>query len=76
VDKELAVAFALLFHVGQYVTTLLAGLVAFWMQNLSLSEVRPIEEAAEKQAEAAFEGLEEEKVEAVQSQERTGRRVS
>jgi hypothetical protein len=49
VDKELAVAFALVFHVGQLATTLIVGLVAFWMQNLSLSEMRPVEEAAERE---------------------------
>ncbi|HYP39798.1 MAG TPA: lysylphosphatidylglycerol synthase domain-containing protein, partial [Chloroflexia bacterium] len=49
VDKELAVAFALVFHMGQLATTLAVGLVAFWMQNLSLSEMRPVEEAAEKE---------------------------
>jgi uncharacterized protein (TIRG00374 family) len=49
VDKELAVAFALVFHMGQLATTLAVGLVAFWMQNLSLSEMRPVEEAAERE---------------------------
>ncbi len=48
VDKELAVAFALIFHVGQLVTTLVVGLLAFWSQHLSLSEMRPIVAAAER----------------------------
>ncbi len=54
VDKELAVAFALIFHVGQLVTTLIVGLIAFWTQNFSLSELRPVEEAAEQDAETAL----------------------
>jgi uncharacterized protein (TIRG00374 family) len=51
VDKELAVAFALIFHVGQLVTTLVAGLIAFWTQNLSLAEVRPIQASAQPEPE-------------------------
>src|SRR5947207_15776365 len=51
VDKELAVAFALIFHVGQLITTLVVGLVAFWSQHMSLSEIRPVEEKAEQEAE-------------------------
>ncbi len=54
VKKELAVAFALIFHVGQLVTTLVVGLVAFWSQNMSLSELRPVEEKAEQEAEKAL----------------------
>ena len=50
VDKELAVAFALIFHVGQIVTTLLVGVVAFWMQNLSLRDIGTVEERAEQEA--------------------------
>lgn len=60
VDKELAVAFALIFHVGQLVTTLIVGLVAFWAQNLSLSEMRPVEKAAEEEAERSLEQIERE----------------
>lgn len=59
VDKELAVAFALIFHVGQIITTLIVGLVAFWAQNLSLSEMRPVEHAAEEEAEAILKEVEE-----------------
>lgn len=54
VDKDLAVAFALIFHVGQLVATLVVGLVAFWTQNMSLSEMRPVEEKAEEEAEKAL----------------------
>ncbi|MDQ6695400.1 MAG: flippase-like domain-containing protein [Chloroflexota bacterium] len=54
VDKELAVAFALIFHVGQLITTLLVGVLAFWAQNLSLKEMRPVEEAAEQEAEKSL----------------------
>ena len=54
VDKELAVAFALIFHVGQIITTLIVGIIAFWSQNLSLSEIRPVEEKAEEAAESAL----------------------
>ena len=50
VTKELAVAFALVFHVGQLVTTLAVGGIAFWTQNLSLAEMRPTEQAAEQEA--------------------------
>jgi hypothetical protein len=46
VDKELAVAFALVFHIGQLVTTLAVGMVAFWTQNLSLAEIEKVERAA------------------------------
>lgn len=60
VDKELAVAFALIFHVGQLLTTLVVGLLAFWAQNLSLSELRPVEEAAEKEAAESLEQIEQE----------------
>lgn len=55
VDKELAVAFALVFHAGQLLTTLLIGLLALWMQNLTLSELRPVERQAEQEAETALE---------------------
>ena len=55
VDKELAVAFALVFHVGQLVVTLAVGVIAFWSQNMSLSELRPVEEQAEQEAEQALE---------------------
>ena len=54
VDKELAVAFALIFHVGQIVTTLLVGIVAFWMQNLSLRDIGSVEEQAELEAESVL----------------------
>ena len=54
VDKDLAVAFALIFHVGQLVTTLLVGAVAFWAQNMSLSEMRPVEAKADQEAEQAL----------------------
>jgi uncharacterized protein (TIRG00374 family) len=60
VDKELAVAFALIFHVGQWVTTWIVGLIAFWAQNMSLSEMRPVEEKAEAEAETALEEVETE----------------
>jgi len=60
VDKELAVAFALIFHVGQLVVTLAVGAIAFWTQNLSLSEMRPVEERAELEAEQSFEEIEQE----------------
>ncbi|HUP27888.1 MAG TPA: lysylphosphatidylglycerol synthase domain-containing protein, partial [Chloroflexia bacterium] len=60
VDKELAVAFALIFHVGQLLTTLVVGLVAFWSQNLSLAEMRPVEKAAEEEAESSLEQIERE----------------
>jgi glycosyltransferase 2 family protein len=55
VDKELAVAFALVFHVGQLVTTLGVGLIALWAQQLTLAELRPVEEQAEHEAEEAAE---------------------
>jgi uncharacterized protein (TIRG00374 family) len=54
VKKELAVAFALVFHVGQLVTTLIVGLFAFWAQNMTLAEIRPVEEKAEQEAESAL----------------------
>jgi glycosyltransferase 2 family protein len=54
VDKELAVAFALVFHVGQLLITLVVGLIAFWAQNMSLSEMRPVEEKAEQEADKAI----------------------
>ena len=59
-DKELAVAFALIFHVGQLVVTLLVGAVAFWTQNLSLSEMGPVEQRAELEAERSLEAIEQE----------------
>ncbi|MGA7732880.1 MAG: lysylphosphatidylglycerol synthase transmembrane domain-containing protein [Chloroflexia bacterium] len=55
VDKELAVAFALIFHVGQLVTTLAVGVVAFWTQNLSFSEIGPVEQKAEQEAVEALQ---------------------
>ena len=58
VDKELAVAFALIFHVGQLVVTLVVGLFAFWAQNMSLAEMRPVEAAAEREAERSLEEIE------------------
>lgn len=58
VDKELAVAFALIFHVGQLLVTLAVGLVAFWAQNMSLSDIRPVENAAEREAERSLEEIE------------------
>ncbi len=54
IKKELAVAFALIFHVGQLLTTLVVGLIAFWAQNMSLAEMRPVEEKAEQDAENAL----------------------
>jgi uncharacterized membrane protein YbhN (UPF0104 family) len=60
VDKDLAVAFALIFHVGQLVVTLVVGLVAFWLQNLSLGQIRPVEEAATQEAEASLEAVDPE----------------
>jgi uncharacterized protein (TIRG00374 family) len=54
VDKELAVAFALIFHVGQIVVTLLVGVVAFWMQNLSLRDIGSVEHQAEEEAESVL----------------------
>jgi uncharacterized protein (TIRG00374 family) len=60
VDKELAVAFALVFHVGQLVVTLAVGLVAFWAQNMTLSEMRPMEKKAEAEAQTALEEVETE----------------
>jgi glycosyltransferase 2 family protein len=59
VDKELAVAFALIFHVGQLVVTLAVGVVAFWAQNLSFSEIGPVEQKAEQEAEETLEEIEE-----------------
>jgi uncharacterized protein (TIRG00374 family) len=60
VDKELAVAFALIFHVGQLVATLIVGAIAFWTQNLSFSEIRPVEQRAELEAERSLEQIEQE----------------
>lgn len=60
VDKELAVAFALIFHVGQLLVTLLVGAAAFWTQNLSFSEIRPVEQRAEIEAERSLEEIEQE----------------
>jgi uncharacterized protein (TIRG00374 family) len=60
VDKDLAVAFALIFHVGQLVVTLVVGVVAFWAQNMSLADIRPVEERAEVEAERSIEELERE----------------
>jgi uncharacterized protein (TIRG00374 family) len=57
-DKELAVAFALIFHVGQLVVTLVVGVIAFWAQNMSLADIRPVEERAEHEAESSIEELE------------------
>ncbi len=54
VDKELAVAFALIFHVGQLITTLVVGLFAFWSQNMSLSDMRPVETEAEEEVTSAL----------------------
>ena len=54
IKKELAVAFALIFHVGQLLTTLVVGLIAFWAQNMSLAEMRPVEAEAEQDAESAL----------------------
>jgi hypothetical protein len=59
VDKELAVAFALIFHVGQLLTTLAVGVVAFWTQNLSFAEIGPVEQRAEQEAAEAFETIDE-----------------
>jgi uncharacterized protein (TIRG00374 family) len=60
VTKELAVAFALVFHVGQLVTTLAVGAVAFWSQNLSFAEMRPVEERAEEEAAQSLDLLDPE----------------
>ena len=60
VDKELAVAFALIFHVGQLVTTLAVGVIAFWTQNLSFAEIGPVEQKAEQEAERSLEEIDEE----------------
>jgi hypothetical protein len=60
VDKELAVAFALIFHVGQLVVTLLVGAIAFWSQNLSFSEIRPVEQRAELEAQQSLDEIEQE----------------
>jgi uncharacterized protein (TIRG00374 family) len=60
VDKDLAVAFALIFHVGQLVVTLIAGVIAFWAQNMSLSDIRPVEQRAEVEAERSIEEFERE----------------
>lgn len=62
VDKELAVAFALIFHVGQLVVTLVVGLFAFWAQNMSLADMRPVEAAAEREAEQSLEEIEKGRV--------------
>jgi uncharacterized protein (TIRG00374 family) len=45
-DKDLRVAFALLFHVGQLLTTLIVGTAAFWTQHVSLREVQEDEREA------------------------------
>lgn len=58
VDKELAVAFALIFHVGQLIVTLLVGVVAFWAQNMSLTDIRPMEAAAGREVERSLEEIE------------------
>lgn len=60
VSKDLAVAFALVFHVGQLVTTLVVGAVAFWAQKLSFAEMRPMEEKAEQEAAQSFDALDQE----------------
>lgn len=59
VDKELAVAFALVFHIGQLITTIVVGAIAFWSQNLSLSEIGPVDKKAAQEAEQSLEQLEE-----------------
>lgn len=41
IDKDLGVAFALIFHAAQLVATLLVGGLAFWTQRAMLSDVRP-----------------------------------
>ncbi len=45
-DKELAVAFALVFHIGQLLATLVVGGLAYWSQHISLREMRAAETAA------------------------------
>ena len=72
VDKELAVAFALIFHVGQLVVTLAVGVVAFWAQNMSLADMRPVEQRAEVEAERSLDDLEREPDVAVFGPEREG----
>jgi glycosyltransferase 2 family protein len=59
VTKELAVAFALVFHVGQLVTTLAVGGIAFWTQNLSLAEMRPTEQVAEQEAAQSLDAFDQ-----------------
>ena len=59
VDKELAVAFALVFHIGQLLTTVVVGAFAFWSQNLSLSEIGPVDKKATEEAEQSLDQLEE-----------------
>jgi hypothetical protein len=46
--------------VGQLVVTLLVGVVAFWAQNISLADIRPLEQRAEIEAERSIEELERE----------------
>ncbi len=59
VNKELAVAFALIFHVGQLLTTLAVGVIAFWTQNLTFAEIGPVEQKAEQEAEESLAQIEE-----------------
>lgn len=72
VDKELAVAFALIFHVGQLVVTLAVGVIAFWAQNMSLADMRPVEQRAEVEAERSLDDLEREPDVTVFGPERDG----
>jgi glycosyltransferase 2 family protein len=69
VDKELAVAFALIFHVGQLLFTLLVGVIAFWTQNLSFADMRPVEQKAEEEAERSLEQIEQEADEAYEAEQ-------
>ncbi|HUS16685.1 MAG TPA: lysylphosphatidylglycerol synthase transmembrane domain-containing protein [Chloroflexia bacterium] len=50
IDKEIAVAFALVFHAGQLLATLLVGGLAFWTQRVSMGSLRS--DAAEAMAPA------------------------
>jgi glycosyltransferase 2 family protein len=78
VDKELAVAFALIFHVGQLVVTLVVGAVAFWTQNLSFAEIRPVEQRAGEEAEQSLEEIgkaAEQGLTAARASEGTGRQA-
>jgi hypothetical protein len=42
------------------VVTLLVGAIAFWSQNLSFSEIRPVEQRAELEAQQSLDEIEQE----------------